>query len=440
MMHLVSPDQVEALHSQLERRDGLFVASIEVDTDPFDFARTGAAMVDRAVAFSSPEGVRLAGLGTAWRASAKGPTRFADLKAQVGVLAELDVKAFFGFSFLPDSQPGSSIWNGYEPAEVFVPRISIQGTPSGSVIRVAIPADEHPDATLDLLGSMRRPEWSPVLDVGDHSTASHPPVSEWTQSVERVLEMIDDHAIDKVVLARSVVVTSDTPPVILRMFRELARSYPQCYNFAWKSGEAVFLGASPELLASVSNHTLHSNPLAGSAPRGEGQEQDDAIGAALLGSEKDRSEHGYVVEAMSEALGPLASSINASPQPSLKKMASVQHLSSTIEAHLNEGVDLFDVVEAIHPTPAVGGVPTKEAVSAISDLEPIERGWYTGGVGWVDGHGSGAVALGLRCGLIRGLTTRLYAGAGIVAGSRPDEELQETRLKLEPVLRLLTAT
>ena len=241
-------------------------------------------------------------------------------------------------------------------------------------------------------------------------------------------------------LARSVVVRSDGPPAILRMFRELVASYPQCYNFAWKSGDAVFMGASPELLARVEGTSLRSNPLAGSAPRGEGRSDDLDIGARLLASEKARREHALVVESMKTCLEPLTTELSASNVPSLKKMATVQHLSTEITAHLDAGVGLLDVIEAVHPTPAVGGVPTKAALDLIDQLESIDRGWYTGGVGWVNGEGDGAVALGLRCGLVRGNTTHLFAGAGIVSGSEPDDELRETRLKLRPLLQLLTAT
>jgi salicylate biosynthesis isochorismate synthase len=235
-------------------------------------------------------------------------------------------------------------------------------------------------------------------------------------------------------------VRSDGPPAILRMFRELVASYPQCYNFAWKSGDAVFMGASPELLASVDGSNLRSNPLAGSAPRGEGKSDDLAIGTRLLESPKDRREHTLVVQSMREQLSSLTSDLSISDVPSLKKMATVQHLSTEITGVLDPGIGVLDVIEAVHPTPAVGGVPAKAAVDLIAQLETIDRGWYTGGVGWVDGSGDGAVALGLRCGLVKGNTTHLFAGAGIVSGSEPEDELRETRLKLTPLLQLLTAT
>ena len=161
----------------------------------------------------------------------------------------------------------------------------------------------------------------------------------------------------------------------------------------------------------------------------------------LLATANDlKGEFGELFTALLDQLAPLTNELSVSDVPSLKKMATVQHLSTEIAGVLQPGIGLLDVIEAVHPTPAVGGVPTKAAVDLIAQLESIDRGWYTGGVGWVNGAGDGAVALGLRCGLIRDNTTHLFAGAGIVSGSRPDDELSETRLKLKPLLQLLTAT
>ncbi|MEZ5176470.1 MAG: isochorismate synthase [Acidimicrobiia bacterium] len=436
---LVTQDHIAGLRSQLRGRGELRIGEIIVDLDPFDFARTGAPLVDRAVAFSGPSGTRVAGLGTAWRASSEGPSRFVDLNERLQELDGLGVRAFLGFSFLPWAGNGS-IWGGYEPAEAFVPRIMIEGVDGGSRIRVAAPTADAVEPTLELLASMRKPVWRPFEDPGNHATEANPSVSDWAKAVELAVEAIDRGDLDKVVLARSVLVRSAEPPPILRMFRELVRTYPGCYNFAWKSHDAVFMGASPELLASVHGRDLRANPLAGSAPRGEGSVQDDQLAAALLSSIKDRKEHAFVVDAMAGRLAPLAESITASDEPHLKQMSSVQHLSSTIDATLHSGHGLLDVLDAVHPTPAVGGVPTAEALALINELEAIDRGWYTGGVGWVDAHGDGVVALGLRCGLIRDTTTHLFAGAGIVEGSVADAEVRETRLKLEPLLKLLTAS
>lgn len=438
-MRLVSESQVAELEAMLAPQRGFRIASIETTNDPFDFARTGAALVDRAVAFSSPDGVRLAGLGTAWRAESRGPRRFQDLKRSLRDLSGHGTRAFLGFSFL--DEPGNTeVWNGYAAAEAFVPRIGIEGTNSGATITIAVPDGDAIEPTLGLLASMRRPAWSTGIDLGDHATEAHPPVSVWKEQVESALKEIEAGDLEKVVLARSVVVTSDEPPAILRMFRELVRSYPQCFNFAWKSGDAVFMGASPELLASVRSGRFHSNPLAGSAPRGEGSLDDAMLGDALLASQKDRHEHALVVRDMTERLRPIVTDLSASPEPSLKKMPSVQHLSSEVDGSVGPDIGLLDVIDAVHPTPAVAGVPTPSAIDLIERTEHLDRGWYTGGIGWVDGAGEGAVAIGLRCGLVRGRSTNLFAGAGIVEGSRSDLELEETRLKLAPLLRLLTAS
>lgn len=438
-MHLVTPAEIDDLKAQLDSQQGFRVATLGVEFDTFDFARTGANLVDRAVAYSTPSGDRIAGLGTAWRATASGVDRFNVLRRALDELGQPDLTAFVGFSFLPDG-PASAVWEGFEASEVFIPRISLQGIDDGTRLTVVVPPDETPNPTLELLGSMQRPKWVSVEDTGDHSIESHPHVSEWASSVATAIDAIRVGSLEKVVLARSVTVSSTEPVQILRVFRSLVSRYPSCYNFAWKSGDAVFLGASPELLADVRGRRLLSNPLAGSARRGIGDEEDRRIGDALVNSPKDREEHRLVVEDLRARLLPLVSELEVQDVPTLKKMATVQHLSTELSAQLEDGFGVLDAVSATHPTPAVGGVSREDAVAFISQAEQIDRGWYTGGVGWINGRGEGSVCIGLRCGLVRGLTTHLYAGAGIVADSQPEAELAETRLKLRPMLDLLATS
>jgi isochorismate synthase len=438
-MQLVSSDQVDAIRRQLDARPGFGVALLDVSFDPFDFARTGAALVDRAVAYSTPSGDRIAGLGTAWRAMASGPSRFATLRSQRRRIGHEDLTSFVGFAFAPDG-PSTRTWEGYEAAEVFIPRITLEGVGDGTRLTVVVPEDEEAGPTLDLLASMQRPKWIAVDDTGDHAIESHPHVTEWASSVARAVDAIRSGDLAKVVLARSVIVNSTEPVAILRVFRSLVERYPQCYNFAWKSGDSVFLGASPELLAEVRGGRVVSNPLAGSARRGEGELDDEAIGYALLASDKDREEHRLVVDDVETRLSPLTSELSVPGTPSLKKMATVQHLSTEIRGTLADGVGIMDVVAAVHPTPAVGGVERDAALRFIAEVEQIDRGWYSGGVGWMNGRGEGAICIGLRCGLIHEGRTHLFAGAGIVADSQPDEELAETRLKLRPLFDLLATT
>lgn len=438
-MPLVTSSQVEALAKQLPEGGGLRIASINVDFDPFDFARTGAALVDRAVALSTPSGDRRVGLGTAWHASASGPARFADLKLATEELRDASVTLFVGYSFLDQIQ-SEGMWTDYGAAEAFLPRIAIERVNGEAILTVAIPPSEDPGPTLGLLSSMRQPEWRAVEDSGDHTIESHPPVSDWAGFVDAAVHAIRSDEYEKVVLARSVTVSSSQPVAILRVFRQLVGRYPQCFNFAWKSGSSVFMGASPELLAAIDGSRFRSNPLAGSASRGEGEDDDELIGLALMASSKDQEEHRLVVADMEERLAGIVSDLGIPTQPVLKKMATVQHLSTVIEGTVDDCTGVLDVVAAVHPTPAVGGVPRSKAVAYIAANEALDRGWYTGGVGWLTPSGDGEIAIALRCGLINGVTTALFAGAGIVGDSDPAAEVLETRLKLRPLLDLIATT
>jgi len=241
-------------------------------------------------------------------------------------------------------------------------------------------------------------------------------------------------------LARSVIVRSDTAPDGLNVLSHLERSYRQCFGFGWRVNGATFVGASPELLVRSSGGVVTSNPLAGTAPRGEGEAEDRLLAEALMRSEKDRIEHRYVVDDVADRLAAYSDDLAVPAEPSLKRMASVQHLSTRITGTTRTGLHVLDLVDALHPTPAVGGTPRDPALAFIAKAEPFDRGWYTGGVGWIDGAGDGEFAIGLRCGLLEGTNAHVFAGAGIVADSDPDAELLETRLKFRPMLELLAAT
>ncbi|MEA2000469.1 MAG: isochorismate synthase, partial [Actinomycetota bacterium] len=246
------------------------------------------------------------------------------------------------------------------------------------------------------------------------------------------------HRLDRV-LARSVQVHSERPTDPFGLVHHLGLANPSCYIYAMVVGESAFVGASPELLLAQDDRAIRINPLAGSARRGKG-EDDVAVGEQLLSSAKDRAEHGIVVDDLVTRLGDLTSRLDYSDRPSLRRMATVQHLSTEISGALSDDVTTFDVLKSIHPTPAVGGMPRPEALAFIDKAEGIDRGWYSGGVGWIDPSSGAQVALALRCALVNGTTSRLYAGNGIVADSDPAAELLETRLKFQPLLNLLAAT
>jgi isochorismate synthase len=204
----------------------------------------------------------------------------------------------------------------------------------------------------------------------------------------------------------------------------------------------VFLGASPERLARVEEgadgvRRVGSGALAGSAPRGATPEEDDALGRRLLASAKDLDEHAIVGDMIAHALAPLCLRVEHGGAPALERLRNVQHLFTPVSGVLRPGRGIFDAVAALHPTPAVGGMPRDRALAAIRELEREPRGLYAGVVGWADLAGRGDSAVAIRSALVDGDRARVFAGGGIVATSDPDVEVEETRLKMAAVLEAL---
>ncbi|GAB94927.1 isochorismate synthase [Kineosphaera limosa] len=251
----------------------------------------------------------------------------------------------------------------------------------------------------------------------------------YRRSVAQALISIADGALRKVVLARSIDLSLADLDVDLVWARLAARN-PQGYAFAVRSpGGVVFLGASPELVAEVDGTGFATHPLAGSAPRSGDAATDAARGRELLASDKDRREHRFVVDHIVDRLRPLLRRLDVPSGPGLFATDAMLHLGTRLTGVLRPDVTALEAAATIHPTPAVCGVPTQGALDAIRHLEPHDRGCYAGLVGWQDAAGHGQWALALRCARIRDGQARLFAGAGVVAGSTPDAEHAETAAK-----------
>jgi isochorismate synthase len=199
------------------------------------------------------------------------------------------------------------------------------------------------------------------------------------------------------------------------------------------SGDRTFFGASPESLVSRRGNVVSALGLAGSAPRGTDDEKDRALGDELLHSAKDRIEHEIVVRAIREGLEDVTTELRAPNQPELLRLRNIQHLSTEVLATARDGVDVLDLVQRLHPTPAVCGWPTSQARSVIEAHERWDRGWYAGPVGWIDGAGDGEFVVALRSALARGNHAWLFAGAGIMGDSEPEDEFEEIELKFRPL-------
>lgn len=432
----------------------------------------------RAALWARPEDdLALVGLGCAWEVSGAGAERFtraggawtalmrdALTPAQVGVPAGGDPGggaglvggpiAMGGFAFSAEVDPGV-LWRGFAASSLVLPELTIAATSTGVAATLAAviepDAGDDParaDRPLALLSAVERvaretaapgtpaddsPGGAPAVVLEEFPTAEA-----WKAAVAAAATAVREGHLVKVVLARGVRVRGHgaSPATALRRLRA---GYPSCTLFAVERDGRCFLGATPERLARVAAGRVHTMALAGSAPRGAGEEDDQAIGRALVASAKDRVEHAVVVDALCEALGDLCETLEVPPEPSLLRVSNVQHLCTTLAGVLHDGVGVLDVAGRLHPTPAVGGVPRGTALSWIARHEGFDRGWYAGPVGWVDRRGDGEFAVALRCALTDGDEAVLFGGCGIVADSDPDAEYAEAGLKLRPMLSALGA-
>ena len=262
----------------------------------------------------------------------------------------------------------------------------------------------------------------------------------WLDAVARAVAAIDAGAYDKVVLARDLHLWSRVPFDVPAILDALSGRFPSCFTFLVDH----LLGASPELLLARDGAAVRSRVLAGTAARGADDAADAALGAALLASVKDRREHDLALASAVVVLAPHCTTLDTPEGPSLVRLDNVQHLASDLVGTLAAGEDgavphVLDLLADLHPTAAVGGVPRDAALDAIRDLEGMSRGRYAGPVGWCTADGDGEFAIALRCAEVRGDRARLFAGAGIVAGSLPEAELTETWLKLRAMTGVLDA-
>jgi isochorismate synthase len=261
-------------------------------------------------------------------------------------------------------------------------------------------------------------------------------------AVGRAVSQLEDGVAEKVVLARTLDVSSAAPLDRGAVRAAMRRANPDAYVFDVElpGGQGHLMGASPELLVSVRDGMLHSHPLAGSAPRSADPDEDRATAQRLLASEKDLREHAYVTDAIRAVLRDFVDhedDLDVPATPELVATSHLWHLGTPITARLKPGVSVLDVVYALHPTPAVCGHPQDAARELIGSLEPFDRGFYTGLVGWADQAGNGEWAIVLRCGVVRGADVRLFAGAGVVVGSTPEAEHAETAVKFSTLLSAL---
>lgn len=410
------------------------VERAEVGPDPLAPFRDTAGGVR--MAFYQPDRRRaLVGLGlvAAWRA--RGPNTLAAAGERHRRLAPAAVVgdgprwrlplAFAGFAFAPE--PRARHWAPFGDGLLLVPRVALllDGDEAWRVETVLVRADgSHTSGTL------------PPPEAGDAKPDRAVSPAEWTAAVLRVLDRIAAGEAAKVVVAREARLERHRPPE--EVLLTLALRFPSCTVFAFDLGGPCFLGATPERLAAVERGAFEVMALAGTAPRGGTPAEDEALAARLLADRKEREEHAVVVRAILGDLGPVAGALRADAEPHVVRLPNLHHLRTLVRGQLRAGVTLFDLAARLHPTPAVGGMPRGAARRLIAEVEPFDRGWYAGPLGWVDAAGDGEFVVALRSALlVPGEPARVFAGCGIVARSDPEREFAESELKLAAIREAL---
>lgn len=401
--------------------------------------------------------VSIAGLGVADSVVSRGRNRFDDLAAECSHLSGeaivLDPDGAGvrtgpiwcgGFAFA-DNGGQTPEWSPFPPARMTLPELVLERSEGKTALTLNLVISGSTDAERAVEDALGRanglierelPLLDPVPGRSTRVESSGDP-GEFERAIAEATRRIRSGGLDKVVLAREVMVASETPFDPGALFGAIREGFPTCFNFCVGTPQGSFIGASPELLVSSEGRTVAAVGLAGSSRRSSDPAVDDHLGQRLLASPKDRAEHDFVVRRIVESLGKMSIWVEASPQPEVVKVANIQHLATPVIAQLAEPKTAIELAARLHPTPAVGGEPWRVAAKVIEEVEGLDRGWYAGPVGWMDGSGDGVFCVALRSALLRDREAHLYAGVGVVSDSDPEAELAETEIKLGALLPLL---
>jgi isochorismate synthase len=410
-----------------------------------------------------PSGIDCAGGGVAHEIRVSGRDRLEQLREQSeslwarvhvarhpAVTVDYFPRLFGGLAFAADNSTQSP-WLDFGDGAFSLARWTYGRSRVGGFLSVALNCESQASPrdrarVLDELDRILRvltatagaPDPVPAVPAGDAATSIRQlPEAAWEAYIGQIHGAIASDGYLKIVAARRCDVTLASPADDLDVLGRLMTE-PKCAHFAFRRAASSFVGASPELLFLKSGLELRTQALAGTArSTGPMASTQRTTSARLLGSTKDRSEHDFVVTAIRDALAPLCTEVTVSTGPEVLKLRNIIHINTPFEAKVLPTTHVSELLHALHPTPAVGGVPGHAAREWIVSNEHQERGWYTGPVGWFDCRGDGEFAVAIRCGVVAGTHAHLYTGAGVVLGSDHSAEYAETSLKQLPMLRAL---
>lgn len=444
------------------REDGHWkLVSVSLDArthiDPLAVLESIYEPTERHCYIERPEsGEALAGAESVLEATFAGPERFAnsrDFAREVFdntiAVGQLDLpfagpKLFASFTFEDEAAPDAP----FAPATLFVPRWQVSAsegayvatanllvTPDGDIEEQATRALEahakfssfHYERGAEPTGT--GPKLAPI---SEEESASH-----YLEGVAKTLAIIRTGRCSKIVISRRAEFRSAKSFHPIATLARLRDRFPSCTAFSVANRNGIsFIGASPEQLVRIEDGIMETVALAGTAPRGATPSEDAALAAALIGSEKQLREHRTVADTIASALAGLGLDAGPMPRPRILRLPNAQHIKTPFRTRITNDRHLFEIAAALHPTPATSGLPQREAMRELAAIEGSPRGLYAGLVGWC-GEKDGELTVALRSGFIDGTKATLHAGAGIVEGSLPEEELHETRIKMAALANAL---
>ncbi|QZP38627.1 isochorismate synthase [Halobaculum magnesiiphilum] len=398
--------------------------------------------------WAAPDGLEVVGGGAAARLTADGPDRFETLRRDAETLfsvvdhegpAATRPRVFGGLAFGADHD-AAGVWEGFPAAAFTLPAVQLTRVDDGTYLTVTrYGPDADADGAEEALAAARdRLDDLPMMRArgekpGVVDTEWLVDREEWTAQVASVIDRIRGGDLRKVVLATALRVDLAEEIDIPDTLGRLRRTYPECYRFLVQpTGGKGFFGPPPERLVRREGEVVETEALAGSMPRGDTPEADAEYARSLLESDKLQHEQRLVVDTICEQLD--AFGTVGEGQQDVRKLTNIQHLQTPINAVLDGDTHVLTLVEALHPTPAVGGLPLDLALSTIRETETWDRGWYASPVGWFDAAGDGEFAVGIRSGVAGGREATLFAGNGIVGDSDPADEWDELQPKVRPIM------
>lgn len=408
-------------------------------------------------------GMALAGFGAAAEVKAWGEQRFRQVERQARNLFK-DAWLFDdvpegvgpcllgGFAFRDDFVPDNT-WSVFYPAHFVLPHLQFTRLDGENwlSINVLLPVGVDLQAEREnlrealalryqwMLHAAQEPEPSQFHTTNPVIELRYPMSPDaWKVMIDKALERIHVKDFQKVVLARMCEIRCQSIIDSNAAIKVLGENYPGCYRFLFEPQPwHVFFGATPELLAAVRGKDLSSMALAGSIRRGKTPDEDVLLEAELIQNKKERFEHALVAEELRQRLEDQCGILDISDQPGVLKLGNIQHLYTPVKGKLHHSRGILPMIEKLHPTPALGGMPRDAAMNFIRREEPVTRGWYAAPVGWINARMDGTFGVAIRSAVTQNERAWLYAGAGIVSDSEAAKEWDETALKFRPALQAL---